>query len=107
MDKRSNKELYSNRGKAKVKGMDVHIHEHLLAKIKAEYTSISNLCKHHPIFDRNDVRRFLKGERNWSFAKVLVLLSVLGYQTLGLSQQYGNEKSKVFEELPITYFPNK
>ena len=100
MDKRSDHSLYNKRGSLQIRGFDEYLRNFLLKVIKQDYKSLSKFCEQTD-FERNDLRRFLHGERNWSFSKVLVLLNELGYQTFGISKEFITTQPKKFEEFQV------
>ena len=100
MDNRSKNKHYTKRGKLQIRGFDQYLRDFLLKTIEQNHQSISKFCEQTD-FERNDLRRFLKGERNWSFSKVLVLLHELGYQTIGISKEFITTQPKTFKEFQI------
>lgn len=100
MDKRKNQDSYNKRGKLQIRGFDEYLRNFLLKVIEQDYNSLSKFCEQSD-FERNDLRKYIKGDRNWSFSKVFVLLHELGYQTLALSKDYITETTKQFEEFEI------
>lgn len=100
MDNRSDDKFYNKRGELQIRGFDEYLRKFLLEIIEQDYQSISKFCDQND-FERNDVRRFLKGERNWSFSKVLVLLNELDYQTFGISKDFITTQPKAFKEFQV------